>query len=508
MKRRNFIQQLITSTAVMPALINGWHVKASTKPALANTLLMPDCWDNNRILVVIQLVGGNDGLNMVIPRDQYSQIAAARSNIMLPEDSILSLNGTSATGLHPAMGGLQNLYNNGKLKIIQSVGYPNPDKSHFKATDIWMSGCAVNACSTGWLGRYLAYQYPYYACAYSNMPPDPLAIEIGSSLSLLFQSEAGGTGIAMKDPETFNYLNNNNPANNPLLACYTQAQQQLSYALDVLAQSQQYGQSIVAAYNTSLTQADYPQTGLAQQLKLVANLIAGGLKTRIYKVSIGSFDTHSNQTDSNNTTIGTHANLLGELSDAIAAFMNDLAELGLQDRVMGMTFSEFGRRIKSNGSGGTDHGEAAPMFVFGNSVNSGLMGNNPILPATATVNDNIAYQFDFRGVYAALLQEWFCVPAETLPDVIGTPYSAINQSLLSSNTCSSLKPSPIICTDNAIVCTANQAVYSVVSPYPESATFIWTVVGGTIVSGQGTTSITVEWSNSQQEGTVSVQQQQ
>ncbi|MBL7729207.1 MAG: DUF1501 domain-containing protein, partial [Dinghuibacter sp.] len=191
----------------------------------------------------------------------------------------------------------------------------------------------------------------------------------------------------------------------------TPAGKELKFIRVVAQQTQQYASVIKAAADRVTTQAPYPSNNtLADQLKIVARLIKGGLKTRVYMVSIGGFDTHSLQVNTTDTTTGAHATLLGRVSGAIKAFQDDLKFLSIDDRVVGMTFSEFGRRIKSNSSVGTDHGAAAPMLLFGNKIDGGMLGVNPTIPANASVNDNVPMQYDFRSVYATLLEKWFCLP--------------------------------------------------------------------------------------------------
>jgi uncharacterized protein (DUF1501 family) len=191
----------------------------------------------------------------------------------------------------------------------------------------------------------------------------------------------------------------------------------------------QYADVIKKAALKITKQSDkYPAPGknpLADQLKIVARLIAGGLKTKIYMVNTGSFDTHSKQTDDADKTIGTHANLLKRVSEAIGVFMDDLNYLQAGDRVMGMTFSEFGRRIKSNASGGTDHGAAAPLFYFGNKVKAGVIGANPIIPINATVNDNVPMQNDFRSVYASILQNWFSLQPSDVQNILQKDFAML-----------------------------------------------------------------------------------
>ncbi len=417
MKRRDFLKNTIPAAALLPAIVDGYSVKAFTANSPLLQALMNPTIDTDHVLVIVQLSGGNDGLNMVIPISTYSNYYNARTNIAIPQNRILTLNAYNQTGLHPSMTGLQTMYNESKLNIVQAVGYPSPNFSHFRATDIWMSASnAADVVSSGWAGRYLDTEYPNFPTGYPNTTmPDPLAIQIGSTTSLTLQGPGVNMGMSITNPTSFYNLINNvlDPApNNPM-------GYELSYVRTVASQTNQYAIRIQAAANLVTQQGVYPaNNSLADQLKIVARLVKGGLKTRIYMVSYGGFDNHSLQVNSTDTTTGTHANLLKNVSDAIKAFTDDCQFLGVQDRVIGMTFSEFGRRIKSNSSVGTDHGAAAPMFLFGNKVIGGVTGANPAIPVNATVNDNIPMQYDFRSIYASILEKWFCVPSTTLQMIL------------------------------------------------------------------------------------------
>ena len=417
MKRRDFFRQTLPAAVTLPALINGFSVKAYTGSSPLVRALMGTTTDTDKVLVLVQLNGGNDGLNMVIPIEFYSGYFNARNNIAIPQNKILSLNGTAKTGLHPSMTGMQTLYNEGKLAIVQSVGYPSPNFSHFRATDIWMSASdSDQVLTSGWVGRYLGTEFPDYPDAYpSTQMPDPLAIEIGAVTSLTFQGPAYNMGFNITDPTSFyDFLNGvEDPVPN------TPWGKELKYIRLIARQSEAYSAVIKAAAESVPTQGTYPGNNyLAQQLRIVARLVKGGLKTRVYMVSTGGFDTHSGQVNTLDTTTGTHSVLMARVSDAIKSFMDDLKGLGIEDRVIGMTFSEFGRRVKSNSSLGTDHGAAAPLFVFGKNVRPGVIGNNPNIPSNASVNDNVPYQYDFRSIYASLLQQWFCVNANDLQTIL------------------------------------------------------------------------------------------
>jgi uncharacterized protein (DUF1501 family) len=404
MNRRLFLRRALPA-GTLPFLLGGFSIQAfGRSPLLEAVNALATATD--RVLVLIQLNGGNDGLNMVIPRDQYAALAAARQNIMIPEAKVLPL--TDLTGLHPMMTGLQALYQEGKLTVVQSVGYPSPNFSHFRATDIWLSGSDSNQIlSSGWLGRYLDQEFPGYPTGYPNTgAPDPLAIQVGSVVSMGFMGPSVNMGIAVTNPNSTYTLpgGDDTPPETP-------AGHELIYLRQIAQQTQVYSTAVKAAAAAGSTKSTlFPSAGtntLADQLKIVAQLIVGGLDTRVYIVTLGGFDTHSAQVVGGATDTGTHATLLQKLSVGITAFMDELHLQGQDDRVLGMTFSEFGRRIKSNASAGTDHGSAAPVFAFGSLVNGGIIGNNPALPAAATVNDNISMQYDFRTVYASILRDWF-----------------------------------------------------------------------------------------------------
>lgn len=416
MNRRQFITA--ASAMALPVALNGFGVKAlAGNSTLVQSLLASNAPATDRILVIVYMNGGNDGLNTVIPIDQLSQYNTLRSNIAIPQSKILALDGTAAIGLHPAMTGLRDLYNNGKLSIIQSVSYPSPDQSHYRSTDIWMTGEDSTAnYETGWAGRYLNDRFPNYPATYPNAQmEDPLAIQIGYLTSTTLLGPAQSMGIAISDPNSFYSLVGATSSVSPeYLPCNStcDAADLISFIRKQQALSVGYATEIKNAYDAGATQATYPTAGtnsLADQLKIVARLIHGGLKTKIYFVSLGGFDTHSSQVDTD-VTLGGHASLLGKLSAGIKVFQDDLTLQNTADKVIGMTFSEFGRRANSNNSKGTDHGVAAPMFVFGSNVKHPTIGTNPdliSLVASTNSNKDIPMQIDFRRVYTDILNDWF-----------------------------------------------------------------------------------------------------
>jgi uncharacterized protein (DUF1501 family) len=420
MERRSFIKNSLALIA--PTMIGGNPIHVLQDHPILNSSLLATS-NNDRVLVIIQLSGGNDGLNTVIPLSEYSNYYNARTNIAIPESKVLRLTGNEATGFHPSMSAMQNLFSDGKLNVVQSVGYPQPSFSHFRATDIWMSGSDSDQyLNTGWAGRFLNYENPGYPDGYPNATtPDPLAIQIGSLSTLTCQGPAVNMALSISDPSSFYNLIDGTDA----AVSATNAGYELNFLRSVAKQTNQYTVRIKQASDKVTQQVSYPNNSLAAQLKIVARLIKGGLQTKVYMVNYGSFDTHSSQAVATDTTTGTHANLLKVLSDSIAAFQSDMVGLDIEDRVIGMTYSEFGRRIKSNASGGTDHGSAAPLFLFGKNVRGGIFGNNPTLPTSATVNDNIPYQYDFRTIYSSILKNWFCVNDTTETEILLKQYPSI-----------------------------------------------------------------------------------
>jgi uncharacterized protein (DUF1501 family) len=414
MKRRNFLK----TSALIPVSFGSLKMRAMSSSPLLN-MVAGRAAQNDRVLVLILLGGGNDGLNTLIPTDQYSNLSKARANVLIPEGKVLSMTGKTGIGLHPSMTGFQDMYNNGLVSAVQAVGYPSPNFSHFRSTDIWMTGSDSNEnWNTGWMGRYLDAQYPGFPGGYPSVAmPDPLAIEVGSTVSLAFMGPETSMALAISNPSTFYTLVDGRVDPAPK----SHYGKELSYIRQIGIQTNAYATSIKdAAGKANNLSTKYPNgNNLADQLKIVARLIKGGLKTPVYMVNLGGFDTHSAQVDSSDVTKGAHANLLGNLSSAIAAFQDDLKLLGIEDRVAGMTFSEFGRRIQSNFSVGTDHGAAAPLFVFGTGVQKGIIGSNPTIPSTTTVNDNVPMQYDFRQVYASVLKDWFGLTATEVKDAMG-----------------------------------------------------------------------------------------
>jgi uncharacterized protein (DUF1501 family) len=414
MNRRRF---LTTTTALaLPVALNGFGVKALARNSvLVQSLLQTNAAVADRVLVIINISGGNDGLNMVIPIDQYSAYSALRTNIAIQQANILPLAGNATTGLHPAMTGLRDLYNDGKLTVLHSVSYPNPDQSHQRASDIWMTGVSSNQyADTGWAGRYLDDRFPGYPDSYpSPTMEDPLALQIGYLTSTTLLGPTQSMGVAINDPNSFYALVGSGGTVPPDYLPCCDAGDKIAHIRQQQTLAVGYAGQIKAAFDAGTTLATYPaanQNSLADQLKIVARLIHGGLKTKVYFVSIGGFDTHASQVDAADNSLGVHATLLGRVSAAIKVFQDDLGLQGTADKVIGMTFSEFGRRANSNNSKGTDHGMAAPMFVFGSNVKRQTVGVNPDMANLIISSDgsrHIPMQIDFRRVYSDILNDWF-----------------------------------------------------------------------------------------------------
>ncbi len=363
--------------------------------------------NDTRILVMVQLAGGNDGLNTVVPYEMDGYYRARR-RLAVPAKDVLPLK--DGLGLHPAATGLKELYDAGQMAIVQGVGYPNPNRSHFTSMDIWHAADPQLKRHNGWLGRYFD-----ACCTGSDPKPDPLdGIALMQEAPLAMQGK-NFTPLAFADPnelawkmpkrddhaaDVFRKLNN-------IQGDFPTRGSRLEQFLQRAALDAQQGAAEIRAAISGTTLARRGggrrrrnarrNSSLANQLQMVARMIAADLPTRIYYVSMGGFDTHSGQA-------GRHQNLLRQFGDAMRDFVHTLADDKLLDRVCIVTFSEFGRRVAENASGGTDHGQAAPMFLFGSSIRPGLHGTHPSLARLN--NGDLAFQVDFRRIYASVLRDW------------------------------------------------------------------------------------------------------
>ncbi|WP_235297934.1 DUF1501 domain-containing protein [Portibacter marinus] len=417
MKRRSFIKY--SSLLSTPLLVGGIPISSIARSARSAGIGE----ESDRVLVLVQLNGGNDGLATIFPMNSYDALANVRSNIIVPEGDLLDFESTLKW--HPSLSGFKSLYENAQMNIIQNVGYPQQNRSHFRSTDIWNTGSSFDEFKqTGWLGRYLDAQYPSYPSEYPNLEfEDPFALTIGNVVSETCQGLAGNFSMALADPNNISQLAT--PVNNELASgC---GADQLGFLVNAIEKSNEYGDRIREAYelgnNSSALYNDDDRLNV--QLKTVARLISGGLKSKVYVVNIGGFDTHANQTEIGDPLVGQHADLLTSLGSAIAAFQDDLKQLGVGERVLGLTYSEFGRRIRSNASYGTDHGDAAPLFVFGQCVNAGVIGSDPVITKEVDGNKAVDMETDFRDIYGSVLIDWFEASEEEVKDLLHDDFKYI-----------------------------------------------------------------------------------
>jgi uncharacterized protein (DUF1501 family) len=302
------------------------------------------------------------------------------------------------------------------MSVIQSVGYPNHNRSHFRSTDIWTQATDANQyVNEGWLGRQIQLNHPTFPEGYPNAQyVDPFAITMSSIVSETCQGTVTNFSYAVSNPTNIIKIPNTEKGT----IDDTYYGEELEYLQNAFFQSNSYADSVSTKYNKGTNKASYPTTPLATQLRYVARMISGGLQTKIYVVNLGGFDTHDSQTNGTDTLNGRYATLMDTLSKAIGAFQSDLKMQGIDKRVVGMTFSEFGRRIRANNSFGTDHGTAAPLFVFGSCVKGGIIGESPAISSTVTVDEGVAMQYDFRSIYASLLIDWFKVPKADVKNIL------------------------------------------------------------------------------------------
>jgi uncharacterized protein (DUF1501 family) len=412
MKRRKFIKLSATASVLS---LNSIEIRAALNPLLS----LAGCPDiSNRKIVLINLAGGNDGLNTLIPINQYARYSVLRPTIKVPRAGSkayinldVSLPDNQQIGLNPSLTEFKALYDQGWLRILQSVGYPSQNKSHFKSTDLYLTGndgnSMQNGFDSGWIGRFME-------LFYSNIIGGtfPMAVEIGSNKTSLGFHGKNEHGLALnitgQDPAGFYSVLSGLGGEAPAIIPDTDYGKELEFITNTDVLSNQYAQSISSSFNTGNNAVSYPDSDISNQLKTVARLISGGLETKVYLVRISGFDTHNAQVQGNGDPLGRHYELLSELSQAIGAFFNDLKQQNLSEDVVGLTFSEFGRKAAENGNLGTDHGEIAPMFVFGEPVEGGVSGTNPDLDeAKDTNNYQIkTVQHDYRQTFGTLLQDF------------------------------------------------------------------------------------------------------
>lgn len=385
---------------------------------LARTMLSPPTVQSaapagldKRILVVVQLGGGNDGLNTVVPYGE-ERYYALRPQLAVARDSVLPLN--ESVGLHPNLGGLKAIWDEGQLAVVQGVGYPNPDRSHFRSMEVWHTANPETFERSGWLGRYLD------ACGCTQDNPVG-AISVSETLNPSFWTDMTLVP-AVSNVATFQFQTDPRFARDrdfqleALHQIYDQAGAWRPYeeairrtTLSALAGAEEL-KRVVGGYQTSV---EYPQHPFAMSLKMIGQVVAADVGTRLFFVGLGGFDTHAYQ-------INVHANLMRILGDSLNAFKHDLEAMGKADQVLVMTFSEFGRRPYENASIGTDHGTAEPLFVLGAPVRGGLYGAYPSLHDMP--QGDLQHQVDFRSVYATVLEGWLGTPSAP---VVGAGFEQI-----------------------------------------------------------------------------------
>jgi uncharacterized protein (DUF1501 family) len=407
MLRRTFLRQTFASGGLVAYGLSAPQFLARTACAAPNSNA-PGARDT--ILVVVQLTGGNDGLNTVIPFKD-ADYAKLRPTLKLPTSDIKKLN--DQVGLHPAMGGLANLLQDQALCVVQGVGYPNPSQSHFRSMDIWQAGSLNETLTEGWLGKALKGlpATPSFHVAASNESA-PLALAgapvRAPSINTLEDFQLRTTAASGMDRQA---------QRNVIESAAKMTSEQpglLDFVKRTAVNTYDSSKRLQEIGKNYQPKAPYPQTGLATRLKLAAQLIDAGLGARIFYVSIDGFDTHASQ-------LNAHANLLREVSDAMTAFYKDMAARGHKDRILMMTFSEFGRRARENGSKGTDHGSAAPVLLVGGKVKAGVVGEHPSLGKLEM--GNLKHHTDFRQVYASILDSWLGVSSK---DVLGEKFKAVD----------------------------------------------------------------------------------
>ena len=377
-KRRTFLQtgSLATASLFLPRFLKAMETPSLVPPG-------------NKVLVVLQLSGGNDGLNTVIPvrNDIYYK---ERPKLGIARDKALSL--TDEAGLNPALVALKDLYDQGEMSILNQVGYPNPDRSHFRSMDIWHSASKSNEyVYTGWLGRYLDAQ-----CKGCDKPTQ--ALEIDDVLSMALKGDKI-KGLAMKDPRRL-YTSANEKFFKDLSQQHKAAHEEepVEYLYKTLASTISSADYIFEQSKLRPSKASYPATELGRSMQTISSLILSDINTKVYYVSLGSFDTHVLQE-------GQQKRLFTEMNDAIKAFTNDLKQQGRFEDVLLMTFSEFGRRVAQNASGGTDHGTANNMFFIGGGLKEkGIL--NPLPDLTDLDEGDLKFKIDFKQAYATVLHNW------------------------------------------------------------------------------------------------------
>ena len=410
--RRSFLQALgLVGGGTM--MLGGANLSASSPTRLTAALAAAEISD--RALVLVRLKGGNDGLNTIVPLSDYDFYANKRPTIRHQEGDLYQL--SPDIGIPPSMQNLQSLWGDGAMKVVHGVGYENQDLSHFKSSDIWASGINNGATDTGILGRYFETLFPDYL---TNPPEEPAAIQIGNQGNLLLDGLDANYGFSIINPDQLESIAEKGMLHDVLDVPGCTYGEQLEFMRAMKNTTVTYADVIHEAYASSSNAVEYTTESLGKQLSLVARMIKGGLSTKVYLVTLGGFDTHATQVES-------HDFLMEQIATNMKSFYEDLEDAGMQDNVLSMTFSEFGRRIEENGSQGTDHGAASPIMFFGPALDgNGFIGEHPDMQNPDNVG-NLAFGIDFRSVYKSVLQDWLCIDPSTLDAVFqGEDYETLN----------------------------------------------------------------------------------
>jgi uncharacterized protein (DUF1501 family) len=409
--RRDFLCRLGLFATGGMLMLNSTPVHALQSSSLFRKLAR---LETNRVLVLIQLNGGNDGLNTFVPyrNDDYHR---ARPTIGIRENDVIRL--TDTMGMHPALDPLQSLWGDGKMGIVQNVGYPDPILSHFSSSDVWLtSSDSDNIKTSGWLGRYLDGDYIEDELMHQN--DTPLAVNIGGSSSLLFRGPDNNTAVTFTSVDALQRITEQGQVYSTSDLPDTAFGNEMRFVRNQINNAFRYSDAIRTAYDKSSNEVEYETQHISNSLRVVSRLIKGGLGSKIYMVSLDGFDTHTDQ-------VSSHHNLLEMLGDAIRSFYDDLSSGGQSEEVLMMTFSEFGRRVEQNGQG-TDHGTAAPVMFFGDQIAPGFSGTDPRLSRDdLDETGNLVYEYDFRSVYTTILTDWFGLSEEETAEVIGREYEKL-----------------------------------------------------------------------------------
>jgi uncharacterized protein (DUF1501 family) len=408
MKRRDFIKRALQFSAsglIVPSFMRKGGI-LSPLTALAEEAATGAAPFAGYTLVLVNYTGGNDGLNTVVPVTDPNYYAARPTIAVQPDDAVLI---DPDTGLHPSLAPLLSHYTAGKMAILQGIGYDDMNLSHFRGTDIWFSGATHDeTIRTGWLARFLERIFPEFP---DILPEAPFGLQQALTHRIPLQGDRGVTGVVVDNPDTFYELVNANYEgewDDELPD--TRGGEELEFIRTIDRETFEYAAAIQDAAENGQNTVVYPASNLGFQLEIVAKLISGGLATPIYLTAEFGFDTHAGQ-------VGTHNQLLASIGQSIAAFLSDLSNQGLDERVIVMTTSEFGRRVNENGGFGTDHGTAAAHFALGQRVIGGTYGTNPDL-TNLDNNGNMLIQHDYRSVYQTILQDFFGGNSTIVQDVL------------------------------------------------------------------------------------------